>query len=244
MINKIDQDVTVYDKSNIYEYDNSIMMHYYPQRIVEILKEQKLCCGQCLELGIGHGYTAEYFSAYFDNYIVVEGDKKIISRFKEEHPLLPINIIQTYFEDFYAASKYDIIICGFVLEHVNDSRLILQRYKEMLTPNGRMFITVPNAETLNRRIGYEAGILQDIYALSEHDIRCGHKRYYSVDTLQEDISSCGLITIKKEGIFLKPITTSQMIKLNMTDEIVQGMLSVGKDYPELCLGLLFEVGRG
>jgi len=37
---------------------------------------------------------------------------------------------------------------------------------------------------------------------------------------------------------LKPITTAQMLELNLNEKIIRGYLEVGKDYPELCLGML------
>lgn len=244
MKNRIEQDMTVYDKSNIYEFDNSIMMHYYPKRIVEILEEQGISRqSSCLELGVGHGYSIEYFSNYFQKYVVLDGDPQIVKKFKNEHPNLQIEIIETYFEDFNTDEKYDIVICGFILEHVDNPRIILNKYKKMLKPNGKLFITVPNAEALNRRIGVEAGLLKNAFTLSDHDIRCGHKRYYSMDTLQNDVDNCGLKIIAKEGIFLKPITTSQMLSLNLSKQIIEGMLKVGRNYPQLSLGLLFEVER-
>ena len=196
-----------------------------------------------MELGIGHGYSTEFFSNYFKKYVVLDGDKEIINKFKKEHSTVPVNIVETFFEDYCTDEKFDIIICGFVLEHVDDPKVILDKYKELLAPRGKMFITVPNAEALNRRIGVEAGILESTLMLSEHDIRCGHKRYYTVDTLEEVITESGLRTVTKEGIFLKPITTTQMISLDLSDEIIEGMLKVGRGYPELCLGLLFEVER-
>lgn len=92
--NKIEQDITIYDTNNIYEFDNSIMMHYYPKRILEIRKEEKIDKeGKCLELGIGHGYSTEIFSSSFEQYTVLDGDKEIIERFKRKHPNLEINIV-------------------------------------------------------------------------------------------------------------------------------------------------------
>lgn len=244
MHNNIEHDITVYDKSNIYEFDNSIMMHYYPKRIMEILKEQGIeKIKSCLELGIGHGYSTEFFSTHIQKYTVLEGDKSIIEKFKMTYPKLPIKIINKYFEDYDTKERYDIIICGFVLEHVDNPREILKKYKKMLTPNGKIIITVPNAETLNRRIGYEAGLLKDMYELSEHDRRCGHKRYYSMKSLDDDVKNCGLKCISREGLFLKPFTTLQMIHLGLSDNVVEGLMKVGRDYPELCLGLLYVTER-
>lgn len=238
----IEQDITIYDKSNLYEFDNSIMMHYYPERIIEVWEQNSGDKkANCLELGVGHGYSAEVFSNYFDKYTVLDGDKSIIDRFKKTHANLTINMIETYFEDFDTNEKYDIIILGFVLEHVDEPEVILNKYKEMLSENGKIFITVPNAEALNRRIGKAAGILDELGVLSEHDVRCGHKRYYTTKIMEKEIENANLKIVMKEGLFLKPITTSQMLSLNFSDDIIRGMLEVGKDYPELCLGLLYEV---
>lgn len=38
--NRIEHDVKIYEKSNIFKFDNSIIMHCYPKRIVDMLKEQ------------------------------------------------------------------------------------------------------------------------------------------------------------------------------------------------------------
>jgi hypothetical protein len=39
---------------------------------------------------------------------------------------------------------------------------------------------------------------------------------------------------------LKPITTQQMLDLNLSEAILQGMLKVGIGYPELCNSLLMQ----
>ena len=46
-----------------------------------------------------------------------------------------------------------------------------------------------------------------------------------------------------EGIFLKPITTGQIIDLKLSQPILDAMLKVGIDYPELCVGILMELRR-
>ena len=129
---------------------------------------------------------------------------------------------------------------GFVLEHVDNPNRILNKYKKYLNPEGRIFITVPNAEALNRRIGLKAGLMTDIHQLSENDFKSGHKRYYTLTSFRKEIVNAGLTIIREEGIFLKPITTAQMIQLNFSDAIIKGFFEVGKEYPELCLALMVE----
>ena len=62
---------------------------------------------------------------------------------------------------------------GFILEHVDDPLLILRHFR-ISRPDGRMFLAVPNAEVLNRRLGQLAGLLDDVTELSENDQLLGH----------------------------------------------------------------------
>lgn len=238
----INQDVNVYGKDNIYEFDNNITTNYYPRRIIELAEKPNKAC---LELGIGYGTTTEIFSSFFDRYTVLEGDKEIIKRYSNMHPSTNAQIIETYFEDWDTEETFDVIVLGFILEHVEEPNKILKKYAGFLSEGGKMYITVPNAEALNRRIGKEAGMLKDILQLSDNDIRFGHKRYYTLDSLRKEIlaENIELKITKEEGIYLKPITTAQMVSLNLSDKIIQSFLKVGRDYPELCLNLLMETER-
>ena len=104
-----------------------------------------------------------------------------------------------------------------------------------------MFVTVPNAEVLNRRLGHLAGLLPDMQELSEHDLLLGHKRYYTVASLRNDVLQAGYIIQRLEGIYLKPLTTSQMISLNLDDKIIQALCLAAINYPELSCGILAEL---
>ena len=78
-----------------------------------------------------------------------------------------------------------------------------------MAPHGKIFIAVPNAEVLNRRLGHLAGVLPDLQVLSENDIMLGHKRYYTVTSLIEEIKRAGYEIKRMEGIYLKPFTTNK-----------------------------------
>ncbi len=237
----IQQDVRAYSKENMYDFDNSVMLDYYPKRIIELLGKE-FRKKNCLELGIGHGYTTRLFSQNFDSYTVIEGSREVIQKFSEENSDLKINIINSYFENWTAnEQRYDVIILGFVLEHVDDPVKILRQYKAYLADKGRMFLAVPNAEAMNRRVGIATGILKDIEELSQNDILLGHKRYYRLETLRCDVKKAGLHILREEGIFMKVMTTKQMFELEIPDNIIKGYLEIAKGYPELSCALLLEV---
>lgn len=240
---KIGQKISTYSKDSIYDFDNSLILRQYTMRIIEKIQAKSNLTS--LELGIGHGYSTEIFEKNLLNHTVLEGDNRIIEKYKREHPNSNINIIETFFENYENGNKkYDVIIMGFILEHVNNPQVILEKYKNMLTDNGTIYVAVPNAEAMNRRIGYLAGILTNIKKLSENDIGLGHKRYYDMRSLISECQSAGLTVENIEGLFLKPLTTKQMVGLELSNEILDAFCKLGREYPELSLGLLAEVKKG
>ncbi|MBK8286573.1 MAG: hypothetical protein IPK97_17860 [Ahniella sp.] len=44
-----------------------------------------------------------------------------------------------------------------------------------------------------------------------------------------------------EGILLKPVTTGQLMQLDLSPAILQGLMTVGVDYPELSNAILLQV---
>lgn len=237
MKNKLDVHVAAYKGENLYDYDNNILLTWYPQRILMNSKG----ASSILELGLGHGITTNIFSNNFDRHVVLEGSPAIIHNFKKKFPECDAQIIETYFEEFYTEEKFDVIVIGFVLEHVTEPFEIINRYKNFLSPKGKFFLAVPNAEVLNRRLGHLAGILKDINTLSENDLLQGHKRYYTVASLTEEINRAGYKIDRVEGIYLKPFTTSQVISLNLDKKIISALCEVGVDYPELSCGILAQI---
>ncbi len=104
-----------------------------------------------------------------------------------------------------------------------------------------MFISVPNAEVLNRRLGHIAGMLPDILAMSENDVLLGHQRYYTIETLKRDIKEAGYEIVRIEGIYLKPFTTKQILSLDLDKRILDALCIAGIDYPELSCGILVQI---
>lgn len=97
-------------------------------------------------------------------------------------------------------------------------------------------------EVLNRKLGHLAGMLPDVHKLSEHDLLLGHKRYYTVgDRCVIDIEQSGYVIKLFKGIALKPLTTQQMLSLNLDDRIIDALYQVGINYPELACGILAEL---
>ena len=217
--------------------ENDLILHWYPKRIVKRFNK----CQSLLELGIGHGFTASIFNAACDKHVIIEGSQVVINQFHENHPDFSGKVIFDYFETFESPEKFDVIIMGFILEHVDEPGILLERFKKHLKPNGSIFIAVPNAKCLNRRIGIELGIIDDIYSLNQNDIALGHKRQFCREKLQELILQNGYSVVHEEGIYLKPLPLNVLTTLPNYKDNLQAMLNVGIDYPDLCVGLLMEI---
>ena len=237
MSNVLDKHVKAYQRQSLYDFDNNIQHTRYPHRVLELTHGAR----SILELGLGHGITTEIFFKHFKRHVVIDASPAVIDNFGQLYPEVRPEIVEAYFEQYQTNERFDVIVFGYVLEHVDDPVEILAHFKQFLAPEGKAFIAVPNAESLNRRLGQLAGLLPDLTAFSDHDRLCGHKRYYSVDTLRSDITKAGYDLVRMEGIYLKPFTTQQMLSLNFDQSIIDALCKVATDYPELSCSVFAEI---
>jgi len=222
------------------EIENDLIMNWYPGRVFNRTGRVH----RVLELGLGHGFTIRYFSDMADEHVVVEGSPKVIAHFKDNNPWYQGQVVEDYFETFQPDEKFDLIVMGFVLEHVADPGALLARYRDFLTRNGRIVVAVPNAKSLNRRLGVEMGMIPDIYELNETDHKLGHQRNYCRDTLRAEVEQAGYVVTHEEGIYLKPLPLGVLKTLDDLPANLDAMLKVGVEFPDLCVALLFELADG
>lgn len=233
----IDSLTSQYKPKAVTALENDLMLNWYPQRILKRIKR----FGSLLELGLGHGFSAKQFEGHFKQHIIIEGSGVVIDLFKKKHNDFKGIIVKDYFETYETDEKFDAIVMGFILEHVDDPGIVLDRYRSMLADDGRIYICVPNAKSLNRRLGLELGIIKDIYELNDNDIALGHKRQFCTITLKELIEAHNYKVTHVEGIYLKPLPLSILKTLPDFKANLDAMLKVGIDFPELCVGILIEV---
>lgn len=219
------------------EIENNLVLNWYPRRIIYRFKH----ADSLLELGLGHGYTSRIFAQASNRHVILDGASVVIEQFRQNTPDFSGEIIETYFEDYTSDERFDVIVMGFILEHVEDPDLILSRYRRFLKPGGKMYVAVPNAKSLNRRLGLELGLIDDIYSLNANDIALGHVRQYCRDTLTAAVRLAGYRITHEEGIYLKPLPLAVLKTMDDFDANLQAMLRVGVDFPDLCVALLMEL---
>jgi len=233
---ELNQMVPAYDE--LYGMDNRLTQDWYPQRVIALSQGEAL-----LELGMGHGGATAAFAQHFKRYQVVEGSADMIQRFRTRFNLPQVDVHHGFFEDFETEERFDHISMGFVLEHVQDVQAVLRRFRRFLKADGTLFVAVPNADSLHRRIGHASGLLADLKQLSAADQRLGHIRYFNLQSLKQELHQAGFETSVAEGIMLKPFTTPQMEKLDLSAAVLGGLMVVAQQYPELANSLLVMARR-
>ncbi|WP_420993386.1 methyltransferase domain-containing protein [Cupriavidus sp. 30B13] len=236
MTNRLDSFIEAYGERFAYSFDNDLILNWYPKRILDKVPAS----ARVLELGVGHGYTTLRFARYFARTLVVDGSAAVIEKFRAEHPECTAEIVESYFESFETEERFDVIVMGFVLEHVVDPALVLRHFKRFLVPGGRCFVAVPNGESMHRRLGHSAGLLADMMALGQGDRELGHLRQYSKASLLDLLEKAGYHICAIEGIFLKPFTTAQLLQLDLSPAITDALCQLAIGYPELSCALLAE----
>lgn len=244
----LDAHAQAYQPGFAYYEENLIVHRAYGEQIAAVIRAQGL--RSVLSLGIGHQAVAQAILPTLGpqglrRYTLVDAAPAILQRFRDEHQPLPpgLELVEAFFEQFSPAQSYDLVEAGFVLEHVDDPELLLRRIHGFLRPGGRVFIAVPNARSLHRLIGQAAGLLDDVYALSDADRALGHQRYYDLPLLRAQVEAAGLRVEREQGLLLKPFTTGQLARLGLSPQVWAALQQVADPLPAVSNAFLLEASR-
>ncbi|MDP2685278.1 MAG: class I SAM-dependent methyltransferase [bacterium] len=203
-------------------------------REIEIIKRYHVKGKTALEVGCGSGLCTEKLNSIFDSLEVIEPSNQNIELLKKRLP--DITCHQTLLADFPTDKKYDFIFFLNVIEHVEYPVSSLRHLASLLKHEGLIFITAPNCMSLNRRAGYQMGALPSYDTLAPKDYAVGHRRLYTVDMMREHCEQADLKILDMKGMYLKPLSETQMIALG--DDVVRAFYSLGEDVPEYCASIL------
>lgn len=170
--------------------------------------------GVALELGCGIGESTAHLAPLFSSLTVCDGSDFFLRKAKDRlRAYKHIEFKQILFENINDEYLYDFIIANYILEHVDDTENILTVCYNALKQGGYLFITVPNAKALSRQLAVKMGLLDNIYSLTENDIKHGHKRVFDIDILKEKIAKTKFNIITHGGVYVKPLADFQLKQL-------------------------------
>ena len=195
--------------------------------------------GTCLVMGFGDGWLVEHFKNRFSRMIVIEGSKSLSDLAIEKYRDFPhIECHHSYFESFELPKEdlVDVVLGNHVLEHVDNPVDVLVKSKSWLNETGCAFFSVPNADSLHRRIGVELKMLKTRYDLNDQDKRLGHQRVYDNKSLLRDVNSAGYNIVEIGGFNLKLVSQKQME--DWSQELLQAIFKISRECsPEICSNL-------
>lgn len=226
-----------------YDFDFEVM-HRYKIRAFEPFFRG----GSLLELGSHSGTFTEWLLPFFQDITCLEASDAAIQ--EARHRLSGrVAFVHSLLESASLPRRYDNIVLTHVLEHLDDPVAILKRVNdEWLADDGRLFLVVPNANAPSRQIAVLMGLISHNSAVTAAEADHGHRRTYSLDTLERDAVAAGLKVTYRSGIFFKPFANYQWDQLLKTDiispEYLEGCFLLGQRYPDLCASLFLMCERG
>lgn len=237
---RLDEVVASYGET--YAPFDTAMRGYMMRSIEPFLRD-----GKCLQVGCAHGDQTSLLLERFNDVVVVEAARAFI-----DSTVAVVGDRARFFEclieDFETEERFDTILFSHVLEHVIDPVACLAKLKSLLTPTGRLFVVVPNAEAASRRIAAKMGALTHLEALSKADVEAGHRRVYRLDTLCRDVREAGLDVADSGGIFFKPLANFQFDALMggelIGDAFMEGCYQLGKEHAAFCASIYVVAERG
>lgn len=196
--------------------------------------------GSVLELGCAEGLMTEKIVEYFDDVAVVEGSSVFCEQLRKKLPSVEVH--NSYFEDFDCNKKFDNILLGHVLEHVDDPAYVLSHIKKFLKPDGLIFAAVPNARSIHRQAAVIMGLLENEHTLNSLDIHHGHQRVFNPESFRNVFIKADLPITVFGGYWFKPLSNGQ-IEANWTQEMLDAFMDLGERYPDIA-GEIYIVSQG
>ena len=222
---------------------NAVVGHYQVQSCLEHCRGNSL-----LDVACGDGMLTELFTPRFNRIVGVDPSGSHLARARERLPKVEFH--ESLIEDLKLEEKFSSVFMLDVLEHVADPVRAIQAAASFLSDDGVFIAHVPNANAINRRIAVSMGTLTRLEELSPFDIDiAGHRRYYTRETLADDVRRAGLKLVSSGGIFYKSLSSAQMdwfLKNGLWEEGGFGWGRVGgekKDWKAEFCRACYEIGK-
>jgi 2-polyprenyl-3-methyl-5-hydroxy-6-metoxy-1,4-benzoquinol methylase len=220
-----------------YAYDFDTIIRRY---LLNTLEPHFAREGSVLELGCYKGDMTAQILEYFPSVTAIEAASDLAdavrARFADR-----VTVLVSTFEDVELDRRYDNIFLVHTLEHVDHPVEALTRIRQWLSPTGRLFVAVPNANALSRQIAVRMGLIEYNAAVTPAEAQHGHRCTYSMDVLLSQLQRAGYRLDDYGGVIVKPLANfqfDQAIAAGIVGEAyVAACHELAKIYPDLSASL-------
>lgn len=183
-----------------------------------------------LEMGPAEGVMTELLARTGKSLTIVEGSRAFCDSIAARLPA--VRVAHALFEQFVPAERFDNIVLGHILEHVEDPVDIVRRAAGWLAPGGRILAAVPNSRSLHRQAAVMMKLLRSEDALNEIDLHHGHRRVFGPESFRACFVQAGLAVEIFGGYWLKPLSNAQ-IEATWTQPMIDAFMELGERYPDI-----------
>lgn len=207
---------------NLEDYFNNFLIlpfertqeHYRKRRILEIARNLFRNTGDLLEIGPG---LKPLFPELIDvrKVVLLEPLRPIYEDLSlkyqdNENVLIFPYLLNELRNEVELELKFDTVILSSVLHEIKDPFAALQTIHSFLRKNGKVFVVVPNNQSIHRLIGERLGFISKLDQLSETEAIMQQSHSYSPEALRNLLGSIGFEQIDVSTSFVKPLPHAQM----------------------------------
>jgi 2-polyprenyl-3-methyl-5-hydroxy-6-metoxy-1,4-benzoquinol methylase len=161
--------------------------------LIELIRRHAARGGTLLDLGAAGGELGAAVRSHFDRTIGFEYNISCIADLHEHFDTAMVTDLEKV---KMLPIGMNAIVIADVLEHLRDAPALLKLIRASLTPDGKLFVSVPNIANITVRLG----LLFGVFEYRERGILDNtHVRFYTKRTIRREIENAGFRILSMRG---------------------------------------------
>jgi len=144
---------------------------------------------QVLEVGCAAGHMTQALKRQGCEVTAIELDAALASMARPLCRRMVVGNIEELDLDAEVREKFDVVLCGDVLEHLTNPAAVLQKLKRRLSSSGHFVVSLPNVAHGSVRLSLLEGRFTYV---KEGLVDASHLRFFTLDSIQELFNRNGL----------------------------------------------------
>ena len=141
-----------------------------------------------LDVGCSKGYVGVELKKQNCKLFGIEKNPKACSVARNYYKKVIEGDIEKLDLSCFPSKLFDCIICLDILEHLSRPDVVLSRLKQILSPDGKIIVCLPNIARIEHRLQLLFGRFVYTYTGALHK---GHLRFFTLKSARDLIKSCG-----------------------------------------------------